>query len=154
MVLGFPMLFAKDIYNKYRPEYFSPAMREAFGLNIERRILVREEHDVKGLLSDQILRLGNQIEEHIVTHSQVKATFRDGPLVDGPLLTTNSDGQGRACYLTGYPNARAMQIALHHRELTSTSRHGATDRPIDHEKAVAKHKRSSIPDFRQGPSSQ
>lgn len=111
-LVAFPMLFAKDAFNKYRPEYLTPALRELFGIAIERRILVREGHAVSAELGDIRVSLHTRVEELVPVAAEVRGRFSDGPLAGLPWITRRPAGEGTAVYVAGYPDATGNDALL------------------------------------------
>ena len=101
-VIAMPMLFCRDTYNKYRIDNMGAAMEALFGVQLERRIPVRDGHFSAGLIGTNAVRPFLRLEALNITDAEVVARYTAAPLKGEALLSKRQQGKGCAWYCSAY----------------------------------------------------
>ena len=106
-VIGFPLLFSKDRWDKYRDERFPKSYEHVFGVEVRRYISIQKDNQVTSSLKGQ--KVGTQFFHRIAdvvpnNETEILGRYTDGPICNSPAITISKfESKGIAAMVTGYP---------------------------------------------------
>ncbi|TVR12267.1 MAG: hypothetical protein EA401_09515 [Planctomycetota bacterium] len=94
--------FARDAYNAYRSQYLGRTMEDLFGIQVNRRIRIRND---AAITCDDGLRMHMVAEILDVDDAEIITRYSDGPQPHSAALTRKDHASGGAAwYCAGYPD--------------------------------------------------